>query len=123
MEEDACGLLAAINAACDGAQWRIFDEDELADGLPRRDGASVSALLERLEARRLIEIRYAEGGTYCVRALPAGRAYMARIAEERAADRARERRLILRAFVGAFVGALAGAFFGSVLAALVSLLW
>lgn len=119
MEEDARELLSAVNRLCEGTLWRILDEEELRGSLPQGDAADISALLERLDARGLIELRYADGGTYCVRAMPAGRAYMARMAEERAADRAREHRLTLRAFLGAFAGAFAGA----LLAGLLSLLW
>ncbi len=118
MEEDARELLAAVNALCSGDDWRIADEAELAKYL-HCDCADIAAALVRLEARRLIGLRYAEGGVYCLRALPAGREYAARAAEEARASRLRARSALRAAFAGGF----AGAFFGAVMALLVSLLF
>ena len=118
MEEDARDLLAAVNALCDGAGWRILDESELSALLPHGCAEGIAVTLERLEARRLIDVRYAGGGTYCIRSLPAGRAYAARIREEAASAELRVRRV----FRTAFLGGLAGAFVGALPAVLLALL-
>lgn len=119
MDGNVLGLLVAVNTLCEGTSWRIFDEADLSELLPAGQAENISAALEQLEARRLIDLRYAEGGTYCVRVLPAGRAYAARRQEEQAAAAYREHRI----FRTAFWGGLAGAFVGAILALLFSLLW
>ena len=119
MEEDARALLSAVNALCEGAGWRLLDEAELSESLPQVPPERVAAAMEKLAAMRLVDVRYAEGGTYCVRPTPAGRAYAARLEEDAAAARRRERRM----FYAAFWGGLAGAFFGAALVLLFSLLW
>ena len=111
MEEDARELLAAVNALC-GDGWQLLEEAELAKRVPDRKEA-VSVLLERLSARGLVGLRYAEGGVYCVCALPAGRAYAARLAEEEASLSRRGRALLRKTFWAAFFGALAGALSGA----------
>ena len=119
MDEDALDLLAAVNALCEGTSWRILDESELSERLPHGRAEDIAAVLGRLEARRFIEMRYAEGGTYCIRSLPAGRAYAVRAREEALIAAARERRL----FFTAFSGGAAGGVLGALLAFLFSLLW
>ncbi len=123
MDEDALDLLSAVNALCEGANWRILDETELSERLPHGRAENIAALLERLEARRFIEMRYAEGGTYCIRPLPAGRAYAARAREEAVSAAVREHRAFRTAFLGGLAGAFLGALFGALLAWLLSLPW
>ncbi len=80
-----------------------MEEEELARALPYGEG-DVGKILAYLEEKRLIETRYAEGGIFCVRTVPAGRAY-----PERAERESREEKRSLRDhFLWSFWGSLAG---------------
>lgn len=111
LEENACAVLAAVDEACRGGGFKIVEEDDLARRIPREE---VKRTLAYLEERRLIELRYAEEGTYCVRTMPAGRSYLERAKQEKT-ERLKDRREV-------FFAALAGAFSGGAAAALIALL-
>ncbi len=108
-------MLAAVNEACRGGGFKIIEEDDLARIVPKED---VGKTLSLLEEKRLIELRYADEGTYCVRTMPEGRSYLERVRRENA-ERERGRRDTV---LGAFFGALAGGFAAALLVGLVALL-
>ncbi len=108
-------MLAAVNEACRGGGFKIIEEDDLARVVPQEE---VQKTLAYLEQKRLIELRYAEEGTYCVRTMPEGRSYLERVKRE-TAERDRSRRAI---FWGAFFGAAAGGFAAALIAIAAALL-
>ncbi len=122
LDEKTGALLAAINGKCGGESYKIIEEKEFSDCLARRGGADrgeIRAMLSFLEAERLIEIRYAEDGLYCVKPLAEGRKYFEQ-ERLRTAERNERRR---SDFLLSLLGAFAGAFLGSLLFWAVSLLW
>lgn len=114
LEENACAMLAAVNEACRGGGFKIIEEDELARVVAKED---VPKTLAYLEQKRLIELRYADEGTYCVRTMPEGRSYLERCKRE-TAERRRGRREL---FLYSFFGAAAGGFAAALVAGLVAL--
>lgn len=101
-DEKAGALLAAINGICKEGGFKIVEEDDLLSPLLER--GEIGELLERLEAERLIEIRYAEEGVYCLRPLPEGRRYSEAQKESRLALARSRRETALLSFLGAFAG-------------------
>ena len=96
LDERTGALLERLETLCAGGGYHIFEGTDLAPDA----GA---------------EVRYAEGGTYCLKLLPAGRAYAAR-----ARERLREEKLRLKyTALSAFFGALAGGLICTLLTALV----
>lgn len=113
LDEKSEEILSAVNDLCGGGGFKIVDEEDLRRALPAGEG-DVGRILSFLEEKQLIELRYAEEGTYCVRTMPAGRSYAERSRLE-LCERERSRRDVL------FYAAL-GAFLGSFVAALLSFL-
>lgn len=110
LDENSAALLAAINNACPDGGFVILEESELKRAL--KEGEDVSRGVAYLEEKKLIELRYAEDGTYCVRTMPAGRSYAERTAYERR-ERVRTRReTLFFAFLGSFAGGLLAALCG-----------
>lgn len=116
LDEISAAALAAVNDACPGGGFKILEEEDLARLLPA--GTDTEATLLRLAEEHLIELRYAEGGTYCVRTMPEGRDYAERRLREQT-----ERRILSRAALSsAFWGAFAGGLLAALLTGLVGLL-
>ena len=111
-DERTCALIAAVGSLCEGGGFKILEERELTRLFPA-SAEELARLMDFLAAQRLIELRYADGGTYCVRVLPAGRMFA-----EREAQKLRDERETRRAVFGA--AALGGAL-GGVIAALLVL--
>ncbi len=110
LDERTLALLERLEALCAGGGYHILEAADLAPFSAEEAGQALICLSDA----RCVEIRYAENGTYCLRVLPAGRAYVAY-----ARERAREARISRRRnALFAFFGALAGGFFGSLLAVL-----
>ena len=112
LDERTGVLLERLETLCAGGGYHIFEGADLA---PDAGAEELGALLSCLAQLRCVEVRYAEGGTYCLKLLPAGRAYAAR-----ARERLREEKLRLKYTVlSAFFGALAGGLICTLLTALV----
>lgn len=101
--ERAGALLVKLEALCADGGYHIFED---ADFLPEQDAGE---MLLFLADSRYVDMRYNENGTYCLRLLPAGRAYAAQMREGRRAETLRLRRGALFAFLGGLAGGLAGA--------------
>ena len=101
LDERTGALLERICALCEGGGYRLLEEAELSPCAPEALAEAFACLSDL----RLAEVRYA-GEVYCVRVLPAGRAYAA-AARERALERRKcARRTALAAFSGALAGGL-----------------
>ena len=110
LDELSGELLTALNALADGVGFKVVEEGELLRLVPA-SSEELSRRMSYLEDRRLIELRYAEAGEYCVRILPAGRSYGMQTAREQAAQKRSRRDLFLASALGAFAG---GALSGSI---------
>ncbi len=109
LDEASAQLLSALSALIVGGGYKIVEEGELAPRLPLT-GEELTRSLALLEEKRLIDVRYAEGGAFCLRLLPAGRSYAERVERERLDAKKRNRESLLYAALGAFLGgALSGA--------------
>lgn len=111
-------LLEAINTYCSEGSYRVVERAELLDYFPEKyavDGEGLSHMLEFLQQRQYIDIKYADDSVCCVSPLPAGRLYFEKSQEEKTENYLRYRRVALASLIGAFVGAF--------LAGLLSLLW
>ncbi len=114
LDERTGTLLERLETLCAGGGYHIFEE---ADLVPYFSAEEVGETLSYLADCRCVDVRYAENGTYCIRLLPAGRAYASH-----ARERAREGRLRLkRTALFAFFGSFAGGFLGALLVAFVFL--
>lgn len=107
LDENCAALLAAINGACIGGGFKIIEEQELARCLPEE--GNIVRMLSQLEEKKLIELRYAEEGTYCVRPMPAGRTFAERVQREKFEARRSRREVLVCAVLGAFFGAFTAA--------------
>lgn len=106
-------VLGAVNAASDGS-YKVLDAGELLGALPaeeKTDAAGLENALRYLSERGYIDLRYSDGGTFCLCSLPKGRSYAETLRAERCAAKpsAAPRRGRLIVFFGAFAGGFAGA--------------
>ncbi len=117
LDECSAALLAAVNDACVGGGFIILEERELLRAFPGGEG-DVGKTLAYLADKKLIELRYAEDGTYCVRTMPAGRSYAERTEREKREREKSRRDLLLWSFCGSFLGGALVALIGTLLGVL-----
>lgn len=110
-------LLEKLNELCTDATFRVIEEGELL--LEGEDGVSIKNMLGVLEGKGYLEMRYADGGEYCLRVLQEGKSYFERSAAEKKAERRHGRKETMSNFLGAFLGAALG---GGLVALLVALI-
>ena len=104
-------LLAKINELCAEGSYKIVEKDELLACFPERlqvDEDGLKQMISFLEEHRYIDVRYAEGGVYCVCPLPEGRLYFENLREEKGAKGRSRRDTVLLTVLGAFLGAFIG---------------
>lgn len=106
-------VLGAVNAASDGS-YKVLEAGELLGALPaeeKTDEAGLENALRYLSERGYIDLRYSDGGTFCLCSLPKGRSYAETLRAEQSAAKpsAAPRGRWLSAFLGAFAGGFAGA--------------
>ena len=97
-------LLQKLNALCTSAAFCIIAEEELL--FEGEDSESVKGMLDFLEERGYLQLRYAQEGEYCVRMLPDGRLYFERAAAQKREEKNRARLQALCAFLGALGGGI-----------------
>lgn len=115
LDKLAAAVLCVVNETADGA-YRVLDAQEFLSALPARlrvDEETLGEALRRLAEGGYISVKYSEAGTYCVAALPKGRAVQLENSRMRARLRAR-----IHAFALPFFGAFAGGALAAVLCAL-----
>lgn len=121
LDDRTSALLEKINELCHGGGYKIAEEGELLSCFPSSfniDKEELKRILRYLEERRMIDIKYAEEGIYCLCPLPEGRLYFENLREKRFEGARRRRELFLTTALAAFIGA----FFGALLVWLLSLL-
>ncbi len=106
LDERTSRLLKKIIYLCGDSGYKIAEEGELLTSLPLGDKGELARLLRYLEERRMIDVKYAEEGVYCLCPLPEGRLYFERKREQRYEVSRRKRELFLFGFLGAFAGSL-----------------
>ena len=104
LDERADALLGRLEALCADGGYHILEQSELPCS-----AEETGETLAYLAGQRCVEVRYAEGGTYCLRLLPAGRAYVSRARERARLERRRLGRMAAVSFAGAFAGGLLSA--------------
>lgn len=113
-------LLEKINELCGEGGFILAEEGELLSCFSPSDGVDAEELkriLRYLGDRRMIEMKYAEDGVYCVCPLPEGRGYLERVREGRREDARRRRDALLLSGLGALIGS----FLGSMLVLLIAI--
>ncbi len=103
LDELSAGVLSALNALVGGAGYSIVEEGDISRVYPAA-GEEIAKAIAALEDRRLIDLRYAEAGEYCVRVLAAGRGYGLQAEREKREERRERRDLFLASALGAFAG-------------------
>ncbi len=104
-------LLNRINTLCTGG-YKIVEESELLSCFPVSAGVGgeeLQRMIAYLEERGYIDVKYADGGQYCLCPLPDGRLYFETAREERTDLKRRRREMLLMTAAGAFFGAFLGA--------------
>lgn len=80
-------VLGAVNAASDGS-YKVLEAGELLGALPaeeKTDEAGLENALRYLSERGYIDLRYSDGGTFCLCSLPKGRSYAETLRAEQSA--------------------------------------
>lgn len=108
LDELSGELLAALDTLVEGGGFKIVEEEDILHLVPAA-AEEISRRMSYLEDKRLIDLKYAEAGEYCVRILAAGRGYGMQAAREKKAEQKERRDLFLASALGAFAGgALSG---------------
>ncbi len=112
LDERTSALLEKINELCGESGYKIAEESELLSCFPetiKADKEELKRILNYLEERRYIDVKFAEEGVYCLCPLPEGRIYFEKLREARSEGARRRRENFLVALLGAFLGAFSGA--------------
>lgn len=105
LDARSSAVLGKINELC-GEGFKIAEEGELLSCLPGGTGEEVRRIVGFLEEQRLVEIKYAEDGVYCLCPLPEGRLYFENARRAQYEETCRRRGYFFTALAGAFLGAL-----------------
>ena len=112
LDEKSLRLFAAINEKC-GNSYKNLEEDELLGVFPREENIGANEIRDmifRLEGHRFVDVRYSDGGEYCLCPLAEGIRFIEEASgEKRAAVRRRGGEIalvLLSSFFGGFLGAL-----------------
>lgn len=112
LDKRSSALLFKINTICSAGSYQIVEEGELLSCFPAKFGMGAEGLqriLSYLEERGFIEIKYADGGVYCISPLPDGRLYFENVLSERSEGARKKRNLFVLTVIGAFLGSFMGA--------------
>ena len=104
-------LLAKINELCAEGSYKIVEKDELLSCFPDKlkvDEEGLKQMISYLQEHRYIDVRYADGGVYCVCPLPEGRLYFEDLRKEKGQTGRNRRDIVLLTVLGAFLGAFIG---------------
>ena len=111
MDKRTTYLLNKINELCSEGSYKIVESDELLSCFPEKlkmDGDGLGQCLTYLKEHRLIDVKYAEEGVFCLCPLPEGRTYFESVKEKKSDAFRRRRDIVLMTALGAFVGAFVG---------------
>lgn len=111
LDERTSRLLEKINELCGEGGYKIAEKEELLSCFPACrsvDDEELGRILRYLEERRLIDIKYADEGVYCVCPLPEGRLYFENARERLTEGARRKRELFLTTLFASFLGAVLG---------------
>ncbi|MDE6273669.1 MAG: hypothetical protein K2L87_01310 [Clostridiales bacterium] len=111
MDKRTTYLLNKINELCSEGSYKIVEQDELLGCFPQKlkmDGDGLGQCLGYLKEHRLIDVKYAEEGVYCLCPLPEGRTYFESVKEQKSDAFRRRRDIVLMTALGAFFGAFIG---------------
>lgn len=101
-----------IDELCNDGKYKIIDEQDLISSFPSDYNVtreSLKEMLSYLYEHNYINIKYSDGGMYCVCPLPAGRIFLEKSKE---VSNENKNKYLLPALVS-FFGAFTGAFFAA----------
>lgn len=104
-------LLEKINELCEDGGYKIFDEEDLLSCFPEKyktDADALAQTVRYLREHKYIDVKYAEGGMYCLCPLPEGRMYFENVKDARGKSFRLRRDTVLLTVLGAFLGAFTG---------------
>lgn len=113
-------LLEKILSLCDGGGYKIVEESELLSCFPvklQTDAEGLAHMVRYLSEHRLIDVKYAEQGVYCLAPLPEGRMLEEQTKSGRTETVRRRVSVLLFTALGAFLGAFFGAWLAMLAAA------
>lgn len=105
-----------LSDECEGDSYEIFSDEDFLSLYPCALGVcreEIAAAIKTLGEEGCIDVRYAEGGTYCVAVLEKGRCYEPQKSDFRRVSPIKKR----------FVGVFGAAFFGGVCGGVFTLLF
>ncbi len=111
LDKRTATLLHEINVICSGGKYEIVEEGELLSCFPTKEGMDKDSLkktVDYLAERGYVDVKYAEGGVYCLCPLPEGRLYSERTKTAKTDGARRRWETVLVTAIGAFVGGLVG---------------
>ena len=115
LDERTGALLERLERLCPGGGYHIFEAADLAPDSEEEIAEAICYLSDS----HCVDVRYAEGGTYCLRVLPAGMVYAQQARERAKESDLRNRRTAIFAFCGAFAGGLLAALIAAVVVLIV----
>lgn len=111
LDEKTLRLFTAIHKIC-GENYKIVEEGELLGCFRESDKVDCTLLREmifNLEGHSFVDVRYAEGGEYCLCALPAGMRFLQEVSGKKSETRRTRGIEILIVFAASLLGGFLGA--------------
>lgn len=122
-EAKKAAMLLYLNDECKDEGYEIFSDEDFLGLYPAALGVKkeeIARTVKQLSSEGYIDVRYAEGGTYCLSVLEKGRKY--EVEEKPLTVRFNPFRALSPVFLPAFLGGAFGGFSAALIVALVRLL-
>lgn len=107
LDKRTAALLNTVNAQCSSGGYKIFTEEDFLSCFEPAwgvTGENLSHMLDHLSENGYINVKYADGGMYCVMPMPLGRSYSEREAEKENKDLKSLKCFARAAFFGGLIG-------------------
>ena len=90
LDKQTSTLLANLNAICQDGSYKVIEKNELINSVSKKnkiDEDALKAMIEHLQERNYLSIKYSDDKVYCLSVLPKGRLF-----EEKSKELANEKR-------------------------------
>ena len=90
LDKQTSTLLANLNAICQDGSYKVIEKNELINAISKKnkvDEDALKAMIEHLQERNYLSIKYSDDKVYCLSVLPKGRLF-----EEKSKELANEKR-------------------------------
>ena len=90
LDKQTSTLLANLNAICQDGSYKVIEKNELINAISKKnkvDEDALKAMIEHLQERNYLSIKYSDDNVYCLSVLPKGRLF-----EEKSKELANEKR-------------------------------